>query len=70
VQSVACKITVFVHISLFVVPIGTGRASSPAIIPLDLLNQNIIYANTRTERVVIAATLWILIHGVLDSKVL
>jgi hypothetical protein len=66
---VARKIVGFVHISLFIVPIGTGRASSPALLPVDLLNQNFIYANTHTERVGIATTLWILIHGVLDLKV-
>jgi hypothetical protein len=68
VHSVACKIAVFIQIFLFIVPIGLSRASSPTLLPVGLLIQTFIYANTHTERVGIAATLYIRIHGVLDSK--
>jgi hypothetical protein len=51
------KLPLFSHIFLLIVPIGPGRASSPALLPVGLLIQIFICANTHTKRVSFAAAL-------------
>lgn len=62
------KLPLFGHISLLIAPIGPGRASSPALLPVGLLIQIFIYAITHTERIGFAATFYVIIHGLLNSK--
>lgn len=56
--AVACKVTVFVHTSLFIVAIGSGLAL-PHTLSVDLFKETYICTNDHSERVSSTTIFWI-----------